>query len=249
MKKGANKAPSFRALKSQNTKARKLIQRARDEIAIVAKEEKFGATKRAKAEIDRIVADALAELDRLELENERNLITIERLETHVNEQFKPYLVAETELIIRGYWDAYPKSDQRKHAKNYKHLPSDWLRGETAYDIIARTWENLTPYERAHLQVRVAYGMNPETGKILPSRFKDLEDAGFVVNPLGDKEAALETIIKLLVRGDYIDTPRGYSKSKRQKMTKKGGKTSVAALSPIPVGLQWWIIPNVNDEYK
>lgn len=145
------------------------------------------------------------------------------------------LIGSRELLIRGFWDRYEKSQQRgQFKKKYNHVPAKFRRGATAYDKLVQDYWSFTPTQRKHLRIRVAYGIIRETGEIIDSDIsisRQLE-IDLSVNPV----KALEDLRTILVRAGSVDTP-SYVKEDYDENEDEPEDIG------IPVGIEWY---SVND---
>jgi hypothetical protein len=57
------------------------------------------------------------------------------------------LLIAREVVIRGYWDRYPKSEQRDLPDKFKHVRPRDRRGPTAFDVLANDYLSFTPRQR------------------------------------------------------------------------------------------------------
>lgn len=160
------------------------------------------------------------------------------------------LVGARELLVRGFWDRYPKSDQRRHPKKYKQIPREMRSGYTAFDLLQSDYLGFTYAQRRRLQLRVSYGVNQETQKIFSA--KDIDKYGLVLNLSLDREEALLGLRGLLVRAGVVNTPtrpRKGKKSSRRKMkspesdSQASGRADYDAEKEVavPIGIEWWLV--------
>lgn len=139
------------------------------------------------------------------------------------------VVGERELVIRGYWDRYPSSDQRKHHKKYDAISKDQRRGPTAYDLLIRDYNSFTASERKKLRVRVVYGVAPDTGQILSPQ--KITGAGLSLDLHPERSKALLSLQSLLVRSGVVDSPKEW----------RVNRNAARIEHHVPLGVQWVVV--------
>lgn len=223
-----------RNLRARITRALSANARARVELFTVLKKESRGQDERTKRELAKVIGDAVGALYRLDGDLHEARATVDRASKR---PLVPYMVGERELEIRGFWDRYPSSEQKRWPERYEHIAKRHRRGPTAYDLLARDYESFTAQERKHLQVRVAYGVNAETGKIFGQH--EIANFGLILNLARELPLALHGLSRLLVRAGVVDTPSEWTVNTASEM---GYDDEDEELDSIPLGIQWWIVP-------
>lgn len=147
------------------------------------------------------------------------------------------VVGERELVIRGYWDRYPSSDQRKHHKKYDAISKDQRRGPTAYDLLIRDYNSFTAAERKKLRVRVVYGVAPDTGQILSSQ--KISASGLSLDLHPERSKALLSLQSLLVRSGVVDSPKEW----------RVNRNAARIEHHVPLGVQWVVVRQEKETAK
>ncbi len=141
---------------------------------------------------------------------------------------------ERELLIRGFWDRYPSSDQRgKYRAKYDHIEPTLRKGPTAYDVLLKDYQTFSPAERKRLLLRVDYGVVYQTGEIItPLTVKKLL---LEVSLSSHPQEAMDSLSTLLVRAGLLYAPEGY--------------TNITEETGVPLGVQWVILPKRESDQR
>lgn len=141
-----------------------------------------------------------------------------------------------ELTVRGFWDRYPSSDQKKYPKKYKHIPKVQRRGKTVYDILADDYNSFTLKQRRALTLRVTHGLDQSTGKILTAR--KIRAGHMDVDLIVDRKRALASLGNFLVRAGAVDTPTGWGVNRKSDTP-----------DPVLIGIEWVVKERVPARRK
>lgn len=144
------------------------------------------------------------------------------------------VIGARELVIRGYWDRYPSSDQRKHPNKYDAIDKAARRGPTAFDLLVRDYNSFTPSERRRLRVRVVYGVAPDTGAVLSAQKIAASHLSLDLHP--EREKALVSLQSLLVRSGVVDSPKAWKVNKHAPRAEHGRRAVEAGA--VPLGIEW-----------
>lgn len=136
------------------------------------------------------------------------------------------VVIERDLLIRGFWDRYPASEQHgQYRSKFENVASELRRGPTAYDILERDFFSFTKSERNRLELRVSHGAIFETGEIIDARV--VKKHGLDIRLSSDTKEALASLSAMLVRAGVLYTPEGW--------------TSITKDTALPLGIQWVLL--------
>lgn len=150
---------------------------------------------------------------------------VERFDIPPPRDRDPVLVGARELSIRGFWDRYPKSEQKRYPKKFKAFPAKLRRGPTAFDLLQEDLMRFTPAERKRLQIRVAYGVHHETGKIITPG--DVGRMGLELDLSLNTVEAINGLRGILIRAGLAYAPIGWDDMDED--------------SSVPLGVEWWLV--------